>query len=77
MAEHSEIFVLCRSCRDRLRCSRRSELHRLSVMAWAHDAETVDCADYHPRWYRGIDGVYVHASPFPSRVSSGNQIRIG
>ncbi len=59
------IYVVCHTCKQARRCRGRSEMHRDSLLAWAKDLPAPECADYAPRWFRGIEGVYACDSPAP------------
>lgn len=50
--------LLCSDCMEKVRCpiSEQRELARDAFFALAQE-KSVDCGDYTPRWWHGIEGV--------------------
>lgn len=73
----SGLVVECKQCRQAGRCSDEPALHRESLFAWGSKKPLPVCPDREPRYYHGIEGVYAHPSPRPSRRRSGTSINHG
>lgn len=65
------IYVPCETCRAGRLCRDYAALHRAAFFA-AGDGRSVECAEYRPRWFRGVEGV-LDGPHAPSGVSGGQR----
>ena len=58
MAAKQKSTLQCDSCRTARTCGDQAELQRRLFFAFQYPgAPRLECPDYEPRWYRGIEGV--------------------
>lgn len=50
------VIADCESCSCSRYCPKRAEYSRLAFFSFAK-GERLECKDYEPRWFRGIEGV--------------------
>ena len=48
----------CRGCKSKGNCCTQGLMNRLAIFNWIDDLSGVECADYEPDYYHGIEGVF-------------------
>ncbi len=58
------IYIPCATCAHAASCPSVGALHRLALAAWANDMQAVECSEYRPQAWHGVEGVLSPAPPF-------------
>lgn len=49
-------LVPCEKCAQNRYCPKKGEFNRLALFSHA-EGKQIECKEYEPRWFRGIEGV--------------------